>query len=430
VARFNRDGPAELAGMTSGVQGSLRTLMEPDHDAFRDLARSWVDGVVVPRMAGWDNDHLIDRETWRHAGSLGLIGLPAPVELGGGGQGGDFRFRVVLIEEIARVGAAALNSSFSLQDDIVLPYLLDLGTPEQHQRWVPASTAGSLIGAIAMTEPGAGSDLRGIRTTAVRDGDDWVLSGSKTFVTSGIQSDYVIVVARTNEVQVTHAEYSLIVVEAGTPGFERGRKLDKIGLAAQDTGELYFADARVPIANTLGEAGRGLHYLMERLPRERLSIAVMAQAAARAALEWTLDYTKQRHAFGNPLTSQQTVQFAFAEMSTEVEVTQSYLDAAVLALNTGTLNAVDAARAKWWATEMQKRVIDRCLQLFGGYGYMREYPIARAYLDARVQTIYGGTTEIMKHIIGRDLTADKSRRLADDHDSITAEDDHIRRGAG
>jgi acyl-CoA dehydrogenase len=392
--------------MTAG-KAPLRTLMEPDHQEFRSLARSWVEGVVVPRLARWDEDHLIDRDTWRHAGSLGLVGLPVPVGLGGGGQGNDFRYRVVLIEELARVGAASLNSSFSLQDDIVLPYLLDLGTAEQQQRWVPGSASGELIGAIAMTEPGAGSDLRGIRTTAFRDGDDWVLSGSKTFVTSGIQSDYVIVVARTSEAHAPRAEYSLIVVQTGTPGFSRGRKLDKIGLAAQDTGELFFADARVPFANTLGEPGRGLSYLMERLPRERLSIAVMAQAAARSALEWTIDYTKQRHAFGAPLASQQTVQFSLAEMSTEVEVTQSYLDAAVLALNAGTLGAVDAARAKWWATEMQKRVIDQCLQLHGGYGYMREYPIARAYLDARVQTIYGGTTEIMKHIIGRDLIADK-----------------------
>jgi acyl-CoA dehydrogenase len=365
--------------------GLPRTMMEVEHDEFRSMARSWVEGVVVPRQAAWDDEHLIDRDNWRHAGSLGLLGLPVPVDLGGGGQADDFRFRVVLIEEIARVGAASLNSSFSLQDDIVLPYLLDLGSAAQHER--------------------------GIRTTAVRDGEDWIVSGSKTFITSGIQSDYVIVVARTNDPQAPRAEYSLIVVEQGTPGFSRGRKLDKIGLPAQDTGELFFADARVPVANTLGEPGRGLSYLMERLPRERLSIAVMAQAAARSAFDWTLDYVKQRQAFGGPLTAQQTVQFSLAEMSTELEVTQSYLDASVLGLNAGTLSAVDAARAKWWATEMQKRVIDQCLQLHGGYGYMREYPIARAYLDARVQTIYGGTTEIMKHIIGRDLVAE-ARPLA------------------
>jgi acyl-CoA dehydrogenase len=391
--------------------GLPRTMMEVEHDEFRSMARSWVEGVVVPRQAAWDDEHLIDRDNWRHAGSLGLLGLPVPVDLGGGGQADDFRFRVVLIEEIARVGAASLNSSFSLQDDIVLPYLLDLGSAAQHERWVRGSATGELIGAIAMTEPGAGSDLRGIRTTAVRDGEDWIVSGSKTFITSGIQSDYVIVVARTNDPQAPRAEYSLIVVEQGTPGFSRGRKLDKIGLPAQDTGELFFADARVPVANTLGEPGRGLSYLMERLPRERLSIAVMAQAAARSAFDWTLDYVKQRQAFGGPLTAQQTVQFSLAEMSTELEVTQSYLDASVLGLNAGTLSAVDAARAKWWATEMQKRVIDQCLQLHGGYGYMREYPIARAYLDARVQTIYGGTTEIMKHIIGRDLVAE-ARPLA------------------
>jgi long-chain-acyl-CoA dehydrogenase len=307
------------------------------------------------------------------------------------------------MEELARAGATSVSSGFGLQDDIAMPYLIDLCTGEQAQRWLPSMATGECIGAIAMTEPGAGSDLQGIRTTAVRDGSEWVINGAKTFITNGILSDLVIVVARTDQSSAARG-ISLIVVERGAPGFSRGRKLDKLGLVAQDTAELFFDDVRVPAENLLGTEGGGFIHLMERLPRERMSIAVMAVAATRAALGWTVEYTKQRTAFGQPIAAFQNTQFELASCVTEFEVLEAYVDKAVLALNAGTLSAVDAAKAKLWGTEVQNRVIDRCLQLFGGYGYMNEYPIARAFADARVQRIYGGTSEIMKTIIGRDVT--------------------------
>jgi long-chain-acyl-CoA dehydrogenase len=311
------------------------------------------------------------------------------------------------MEELARAGAASLASSFSLQDNIIIPYVKDLGTEEQKQRWLTGMASGQLIGAIAMTEPGAGSDLQGLRTTAVRDGGEWVVNGQKTFITSGINADFVIVVART-EPGAGARGFSLIVVETGTPGFTRGRKLDKIGLHAQDTAELFFADVRVPAANVLGTEGRGFMHLMERLPLERLAIATAGLASAQAVFTETTRYCFERKAFGRPIGDLQNTRFQLAEMSTELDVTRAYHDAAVLALNAGRLSAVDAAKAKWWATELQKRVIDRCLQLHGGYGYMLEYPVARAFIDSRIQTIYGGTTEIMKEIIGRDLARAQS----------------------
>ena len=307
------------------------------------------------------------------------------------------------MEELARVCAASVSSGFGLQDDIAIPYIVDLGTDEQKARWLPRMAAGECIGAIGMTEPGAGSDLQGIRTSAVRDGDDWVVSGAKTFITNGINADLVIVVARTDPGAGSRG-FSLLVLERGMPGFSRGRQLDKIGLHAQDTAELFFDDARVPAANLLGREGGGFVHLMERLPLERMSIAMMALASLRAALDWTVEYTRQRTAFGQPIAAFQNTAFELATAVTEVDVLEAYLDKAVLALNEGELSAVDAAKAKLWATEVQRRVLDRCLQLFGGYGYMTEYPIARAYADARVQTIYGGTSEIMKTIIAREVT--------------------------
>jgi long-chain-acyl-CoA dehydrogenase len=380
-----------------------RRLFTSDHERFRELVRAWADDHVAPRIEEWDDARRIDRDTWRQAGQLGLIGLGVDERYGGGGQAGDYRFRVVVAEELPRVGATSLDSSFSLQDDIVLPYLVDLGTDEQRQRWLPGSCAGELIGAIAMTEPGAGSDLRGLRSTAVRDGDGWLLSGSKTFITSGVQADYVIVVARTSGSHGDASGLSLLVVERDAPGFSRGRQLRKVGQHGQDTAELFFDGVRVPESNVLGEPGRGLDYLKQRLPRERLSIAVSAQATARAALMWTVEHTRNRQAFGRALADQPTVRFTLAELATEIDVTQSFLDDAVRAVNDGTLTAVDAAKAKWWATELQNRVVDRCLQLHGGYGYMLEYPIARAFADGRVRTIYGGATEIMKLIVGQDI---------------------------
>jgi long-chain-acyl-CoA dehydrogenase len=394
------------------MQGAW-SFFDPEHEAFRSAVRQFVDREVVPHLEDWDERRIIDRTTWLAAGKHGLLGFAVPERLGGGGNP-DYRFRCVLGEELAAVGAASLNSSFSLQDDIFIPYLLRLGTDEQQRRWLPGLCAGELIGAIAMTEPSAGSDLQGIQTTAQPDGSDWILNGAKTFITNGIHSDLVIVVARTGPARTGSGQagpkvdagpppFGLFVVERDAPGFERGRKLRKIGLQAQDTAELFFTDVRVPAANVLGDPRRGFVHLMENLPLERLSIAVTSLAAAQSALTWTADYVRERHAFGKPLAAQQSTQFAVAEMVTEVDVTRSYVRDAVRAHNDGTLTAVDAAKAKWWATEVHKRIVDRCLQLFGGYGYMLEYPIARAYVDARVQTIYGGTTEVMKILIARDV---------------------------
>ncbi|WP_329342968.1 acyl-CoA dehydrogenase family protein [Streptomyces sp. NBC_01352] len=380
-----------------------RTLYDQDHEDFRDVVREFVVREVVPHQERWDADHLIDRAVWTAAGKQGLLGLAVPEEYGGGGQD-DFRYRTVMMEEFAEVGAASLGSGFSVQDDIVLPYLLDLGTEEQKRRWLPGICAGETITAIAMTEPGAGSDLQGIRTSAVRDGDEWVLDGTKTFITSGILSDLVIVLARTDPAAGARG-MSLFVVERGMPGFTRGRKLDKIGLHAQDTAELFFDSVRVPAANLLGTEGRGFVHLMERLPRERMAIAVSAQCVTETVLEQTLDYCTERTAFGRPVADFQHSRFLLAELTTQADITRVYLDRAIEALNEGTLTAVDAAKAKWWATELQTKTVDRCLQLHGGYGYMKEYPVARAFLDSRIQTVYGGTTEIMKEIIGRDLAA-------------------------
>jgi long-chain-acyl-CoA dehydrogenase len=379
-----------------------RNFYEPDHEAFREVVQAFVKREVVPNAERWEQERSVDRQTWLAAGKQAIIGLSVPEEYGGGGTD-DFRYRCVVAEELAKVCATSLSSGFGLQDDIAIPYLVDLGTPEQKARWLPPMAAGEWIGAIAMTEPGAGSDLQGIRTTATRDGDHWLLNGAKTFITNGINSDLVIVVARTDP-DAGSRGISLLVVERDMPGFTRGRKLDKIGLHAQDTAELFFDEVRVPAANLLGNEGGGFVHLMERLPRERMSIAIMALASLRAALDWTVSYTTQRTAFGQPVAAFQNTGFELATAVTEVDVLEAYLDKAVLELNAGTLTAVDAAKAKLWATDVQHRVLDRCLQLFGGYGFMAEYPIARAYADARVQTIYGGTSEIMKTIIAREIT--------------------------
>ncbi|MFF7477031.1 acyl-CoA dehydrogenase family protein [Streptomyces sp. NPDC008092] len=385
-----------------------RKLYEQDHEDFRDIVREFVTREATPHLRRWEDQHLIDRTVWAAAGKQGLLGLGAPEDLGGGGQP-DFRYRAVVMEEFARVGAASLHSGFAVQDDVVLPYLLDLGTEEQKHRWVPGMCSGETIAAIAMTEPGAGSDLQGIRATAVRDGGGWVIDGVKTFITNGIHADLVIVLARTDPAAGAKG-MSLFLVERETPGFSRGRKLDKVGLHGQDTAELFFDSCRVPAGNLLGTEGRGFMHLMERLPRERTSIAVFAQCVTEAALEWTRDYCAERTAFGSPISDFQHSRFLLAELVTEAEVTRAYVDRCIEALSEESLSAVDAAKAKWWATELQAKVVDRCVQLHGGYGYMLEYPIARAFLDTRIQTIFGGTTEIMKEIIGRDLYAGKRSR--------------------
>jgi alkylation response protein AidB-like acyl-CoA dehydrogenase len=377
-----------------------RDLYTEDHEAFRATARGFLERHVVPFHDQWEKDGIVDRGVWLEAGKQGLLGFEIDEAYGGGGGGADFRYNAVLVEEIVRVGANGIG--FGLHNDVVAPYLIRLSTEEQKQRWLPGFCSGELISAIAMSEPAAGSDLQGIQTTAVRDGDEWVINGSKTFITNGINSDLVIVVAKTDPSQGARG-ISLIVVERDAPGFTRGRNLNKMGLKAQDTSELFFSDTRVPVTNLLGQENQGFFHLMENLPQERLSIAVAAVAASERVLEQTLEYCKTRTAFGRPIGSFQHSRFVLAELATEVEIARVYLDKSIAEHNAGRLSATDAAMGKWWATEMQKRLIDACVQLHGGYGFMMEYPVAKAYVDARVQTIYGGTTEIMKEIIGRSL---------------------------
>jgi alkylation response protein AidB-like acyl-CoA dehydrogenase len=374
-----------------------RHLFDADHDAFRETARAFCEKEIVPRHDGWEEAGIVPRELWTAAGSAGLLGFMMPEQYGGGGSR-DFRFNAVVIEEITR--ARASGPGFSIHADIVSGYLLDYASEEQKARWLPRFCSGEMITAIAMTEPGAGSDLQGIQTTAIRDGDHYVLNGQKTFISNGILADLVIVVAKTDPA-AGHQGISLLVVERGMEGFERGRNLDKIGLKAQDTAEMFFDDVRVPVSNLLGEEGKGFSYLMEKLPQERLAIAVVAAAACERMLETTLQYVKDRTAFGRPIGSFQNSRFVLAELATETQIARVFVDRCIEELNAGTLTVSDAAMAKWWTTELQKKVADQCLQLHGGYGFMTEYPIAKAYLDTRVQTIYGGTTEIMKEIIGR-----------------------------
>ena len=376
-----------------------RSVFDPDHEQFREVVREFLAREVAPHAQAWEAAGIVDREVYRAAGKHGVIGFNVPGEFGGGGVS-DFRFNAVVAEELAVAGPG--TPAFTLHNDIVAPYLVSLATPEQQQRWLPGFASGDLIGAIAMSEPGAGSDLAGVRTHAERDGSDWVLSGSKTFISSGINADLVIVVTRTDPT-AGHRGFSLLVVERDMPGFTRGRNLDKIGQKSQDTAELFFDQVRVPAANVLGQQGRGFYHLMHNLPAERLSIAVSAVAGARAIFTETVAYAKNRTAFGQPIGAFQHNRFVLAELDTELDIAQVYVDRCLEAVVAGELTAVEAAKAKWWTTELQKRVVDACVQLHGGYGYMLEYPVARAYLDARVQTIYGGTTEIMKEIIGRSL---------------------------
>ena len=379
-----------------------RTLYEAEHEAFRESFRRFLAVELVPHLEEWDAAGIVARDLYTAAGKAGFLAIDAPEEYGGGGVR-DFRFNAVIMEEIMRIGAGAAGLGLTLHNDVCLPYFLEYCSDEQKARWLPGIASGELITAIAMTEPGTGSDLASITTTARRDGDAYVVNGAKTFITNGINADLVVTAVKTDPT-ARHAGMSLVVIERGMAGFTRGRNLDKLGQHAQDTAELSFTDVRVPVANLLGPAeGRGFPQLVTNLPRERLSIALGAVAAARAALDWTLAYVKERKAFGQPIGSFQNSRFVLAELATEVDVAQRYVDDCVCALNAGELTAVDAAKAKWWCTELQGRAVDRCLQLHGGYGYMNEYPIARAYADARITRIYGGTTEIMKEVIGRDL---------------------------
>ncbi len=378
-----------------------RRLFEDEHEEFRSSFRRFVDQEMLPHSDEWDRAGIVDRSVFAAAGRSGFLGMAVPTEYGGGGSD-DFRFNLVVTEELHRVGMNGAALGFALHNDIALPYLLHYATEEQSRRWLPGVARGELVLAIAMTEPGTGSDLASISTTALRDGDELVLNGSKTFITNGINADLVVVAVKTDPTQA-HRGMSLVVVEEGTPGFTRGRNLDKIGLHAQDTAELFFTDCRIPADNLLGTDGAGFAHLVANLGQERLSLAAGGLAGARAALDWTVAYVRERQAFGVSVGSFQSTRFTLAELATEVEIGQNFIDRCVVALNDGELTPEDAAMAKWWCTELQGRVVDRCLQLHGGYGYMSEYPIAKAYVDARVTTIYGGTTEIMKEIIGRSL---------------------------
>jgi alkylation response protein AidB-like acyl-CoA dehydrogenase len=380
---------------------ALPPFYDDDHTAFREVVREYVVREVVPHQREWDQDHAIPRSAWLAAGRQGILGIRFPEEFDGGGMS-DFRYRCVVHDEFSRVGAAALASSFAINEDIVSGYLLRLGTDAQRKTWLPGMAVGQVVVSIAMSEPAAGSDLRGIQTSAVHDGSDWVLNGSKTFITNGHSSDVVLVAARTGE-RDGRPTFSLLLVPTTTPGFSRGRKLAKMGLDAQDTAELYFDDVRVPAENLVGEEGRGLHHLMDQLPVERLSIAWRGIAAAQAALDWTIEYASQRKAFGQRVIDFQNTRFRLAELATEVEITRGWMEQQVLRFNAGLFDATTGAMAKWWTTELQKRVVDTGVQVHGGYGYMEEYPISRAYRDTRVQTLVGGTTEVMKEIIGRSL---------------------------
>ncbi len=378
-----------------------RRLFESEHESFRDSFRAFLAREVVPHHSDWEKARMVSRQAWTAAGSQGFLCLDVPEEFGGSGVT-DFRYNLIITEELARAGVAGVG--YPLHTDIVVPYLTKLGSPEQKRRWLPGAVSGEIITAIAMSEPAAGSDLQGIQTTAIRQGDHYVVNGQKTFISNGILSDLVIVVARTNPA-AGHKGISLLVVERGMAGFERGRNLEKIGQHAQDTAELFFRDVRVPVANLLGEEGKGFGYLMHNLPVERLTIAAGSVASAEAAVQLTRDYCCEREAFGGKLAALQHVRFELAEMQTETQVGRSFVDDCVVDLNQGVLTTEKASMAKWWCTEMAQRVADKGLQLFGGYGYMQEYPISRIYTDNRVAMIYGGSNEIMKEIIGRKLVA-------------------------
>ena len=391
-------------GLIEGNAGLERRLFTDEHEMFRATVRAFVEAEIVPHHNAWEKAGKVDKEMFRAAGDCGLLGMSIPEEFGGGGVN-DFRFNVVINEEIQRAGVCGSGFCITLHNDICLPYFLHLADPGQQRRWLPALGSGEAMAALAMTEPQAGSDLAGLRTTAMRDGDCYIVNGAKTFITNGINSDLVITAVRTNQKE-RHRGLSLLVIDSGLEGFTRGRNLDKIGLKSQDTAELFFDDVKVPVGCRLGEEGDGFAGMMNNLPQERLSIAVTAVAHARTAYRWTIAYCREREAFGRAIGDFQHNRFRLAELKTELLIAQVFVDRLTEDLNSGSLKAESAAAAKWWTTELQQRVVSLCLQLHGGYGYMTEYPIARAYVDARVQTVYAGSTEIMKEIVSRDLDLD------------------------
>ncbi|MDE0846601.1 MAG: acyl-CoA dehydrogenase family protein [Actinomycetota bacterium] len=378
-----------------------RTIFNEEHEMFRSSVRAFMEKEIVPNHEQWEKDGQVDKAMFRKAGSLGLLGMAIPEVHGGGGME-DFRYNAVINEEIQRAGVIGSGMCITLHNDICLPYFLNYCNEEQADRWMPGLASGDLMSAIAMTEPSTGSDLASITTSAKREGDGYLVNGAKTFITSGINSDLVITAVKTDPNE-KHKGMTLMVLERGMEGFERGRNLDKLGMKAQDTAELFFDNVFVPKENVLGGEGAGFLNLVKNLPQERLSIAITGVAHAQAAFDGAVEYVTERKVFDQPVSSFQNTRFELAEMKTELDIAWVFVDRQIEALNIGELTAEDAAEAKWWCTEMQLKVITRCLQLFGGYGFMNEYPIARAYADARVQTIYGGTTEIMKEIIGRQV---------------------------
>lgn len=375
-----------------------RPIFSAEHDAYRDQVRRFVAREISPHGAAWDRAGIVPREVWRKAGAAGLLCPSLPEAYGGGG--GDRLHSVVVMEELSRVGA--FGPGFSLHSDIVATYIENHGDEAQKQRFLPAMAAGESIGAVAMTEPSAGSDLQSITTRAVADGEDYVITGQKTFITNGHNADLIVVVAKTDPAEGAKG-VSLLVVEGDRPGLSRGRNLEKLGMHAQDTAELFFEGVRVPAANLLGAPGQGFRMLMQELAWERLHIAVMAVALLEGALTWTTDYTRERKAFGRPLLDFQNTRFTLAEAKTQITIARVFVDRCIESMMQGALDPVTAAMAKYWTTEIQSKIVDDCLQLHGGYGYMMDYPICRAYADTRIQRIYGGANEIMKELIGRSL---------------------------
>lgn len=377
-----------------------RTIFNADHELFRDAVRTFVAREVVPNFEKWERDGIVDKEMFRKAGEAGILGLGLPEELGGAGRP-DFRFNAVVLEEFCRAGVMPAGLGLSTHVDVVVPYYVRYGSAAQRERWLPGLCSGEFVGAVAMTEPTTGSDLAAISTRAVRDGDNYVINGSKVYISNGINSDLVLVVCRTSAEEQAQRSLSLIVVEADRPGFVRGKNLDKIGQRCADTAELFFDDLVVPAQNLLGEEGKGFYHLMAMLPQERLSIAVMSLAHAEVAFDQTLEYCKQRRAFNQPIGTFQHNRFQLATMRTELDLGRAFVDAQLLAHANGELTAEEAAESKWWCTDLNSRVLDACLQLHGGFGYMEESAVGRAWRDGRAMAIYGGTNEIMKDLIGR-----------------------------
>lgn len=374
-------------------------LLTQEHQIFQQAVKDFVQKEIAPYHNEWEKEGKVPKEIWQKAGAQGMLCMDFPEEYGGLGIK-DFRYNAIIAEELAKINAS--GPGFILQNDIMAPYFLSYFTEAQKKKWMPKMPTGELITAIAMTEPGTGSDLGNVRTTAIKKSDHYLLNGAKTFITNGIMSDLIIVVAKTDP-DAKHQGITLLLVEEGMKGFTRGKNLEKIGLKAQDTAELFFEDVQVPHENLLGQEGQGFFYLMNNLPQERLSIAAMGIASAEAALEWTIKYCQERKAFGRPIGKFQNSRFKLAEMKTETTIARTFVDQCIMEHNENKLTVEKAAMAKYWVTDLQCKVIDECLQLHGGYGYMTEYPIAKAYTDARVQRIYGGTNEIMKEIIGRSM---------------------------